>query len=97
VLTTTGVFSAHHPTDDSCDGEQLYALTPVSRLLVGPSNLNPLITMLLDTVGEVGLRKHHPRPATLETATFGLRTASVSWGNLRCMGANKNANAACAM
>jgi hypothetical protein len=38
-------------------------------------------------VGEVGLRKHHPRPATL--ATFGLRTASVSWGNFRCTGSNK--------
>jgi hypothetical protein len=30
-------------------------------------------------VGEVGLRKHRPRPATL--ATLGLRTASVSWEN----------------
>jgi hypothetical protein len=51
VLTTTGVFGAHHPAaDDGCDGrEQVYALTPVSRLLVGPSNMNPLTTLLLDT------------------------------------------------
>jgi hypothetical protein len=46
-------------------------------------------------VGEVGLRKPHPRPATL--ATFGPRTASVSWRNLRCTGANKNANTAYAV
>jgi hypothetical protein len=38
-------------------------------------------------VGEVGLRKHHPRSAT--PATFGLCTASVSWGSLRCTGANE--------
>jgi hypothetical protein len=39
------------------------------------------------TVGEAGLRKHHPRSAT--PATFGLCTASVSWGSLRCTGANE--------
>jgi hypothetical protein len=38
-------------------------------------------------VGEVGLRKHHPRSAT--PATFGLCTVSVSWGSLRCTGANE--------
>jgi hypothetical protein len=32
-------------------------------------------------VGEVGLRKPRPRPATL--TTFGQRMASVSWRNLR--------------
>jgi hypothetical protein len=39
------------------------------------------------TVGEVGLRNHHPRSAT--PATFGLRTVSVSWGSLRRTGADE--------
>jgi hypothetical protein len=39
------------------------------------------------TVGEVGLRKHHPRPDAL--ATFGLGTVSVSRGSFRCTGANE--------
>jgi hypothetical protein len=43
-------------------------------------------------VGEVGLRKPHPRPATL--TTFGPRTASVSQRNLRGTGVNRNANTA---
>jgi hypothetical protein len=39
------------------------------------------------TVGEVGLRKHHPRSAT--PATFGLGTVLVSRGSFRCTGANE--------
>jgi hypothetical protein len=50
-------------------------------------HVRPPVPFVRRRVGEVGLRKHHPRPATL--ATFGLRTASVLWGNLRCTGANK--------
>jgi hypothetical protein len=41
----------------------------------------------LRSVGEVGLRRHHPRSAT--PATFGLCTVSVSWVSLRCTGANE--------
>jgi hypothetical protein len=54
----------------------------VWELVEPPPNCKPI-----GTVGEVGLRKHHPPSATL--ATFGLSTASVSWGSLRCTGANK--------
>ncbi|PUZ65188.1 hypothetical protein GQ55_3G203500 [Panicum hallii var. hallii] len=49
VLTTTGVLSARHPADGG--GERAYGLTPASRLLVaGPSNLSPMMTLLLDGV-----------------------------------------------
>jgi hypothetical protein len=44
------------------------------------------------SVGEVGFQKPHPRSTTL--TTFGPRTTSVSRRNLRCTGANKNANTA---
>jgi hypothetical protein len=50
------------------------------------AGLNMLISSC-DVVGEVGLRKHHPRSAT--PATFGLRTVSVSWGSLRRTGADE--------
>jgi hypothetical protein len=43
-------------------------------------------------VGEVDLRKPRPRPAML--MTFGPRTTSVSRGNLRGTGVNRNANTA---
>jgi hypothetical protein len=43
-------------------------------------------------VGKVGLRKPHPRLATL--TTFGPHTASVSQRNLHGTGVNKNANTA---
>jgi hypothetical protein len=59
--------------------------------LIGPTPsrwmYRSCVRPLYVTVGEVGLRKHHPRSAT--PATFGLCTASVSWGSLRCTGANE--------
>ncbi|KAL6609664.1 hypothetical protein ACP70R_039633 [Stipagrostis hirtigluma subsp. patula] len=50
VLTVTGIFTVvqHHPSDGAAAAEPVYALTPVSRLLVGRSqNLAPLTTMIL--------------------------------------------------
>ncbi|KAL6655787.1 hypothetical protein ACP70R_006613 [Stipagrostis hirtigluma subsp. patula] len=44
VLTSIGVFDAQHQPG-SC--EPVYALTPMSRLLVGPNNLVPITAMLL--------------------------------------------------
>ncbi|RLM98069.1 O-methyltransferase ZRP4-like [Panicum miliaceum] len=45
VLAATGILSAQSP---SGGGEPLYALTPVSRLLVGSQNLAPFTAMILD-------------------------------------------------
>jgi hypothetical protein len=50
-------------------------------------SLRKSLENLVAGVGEVGLRKHHPRSVTL--ATFGLYTVSVSWGSLRYTGTNK--------
>ena len=46
VLTVSGVFGTEH----SADGEAVYTLTPVSRLLVGSANMFPIINMLLDPI-----------------------------------------------
>ena len=46
VLAATGVLSADK--SPSGGGEPVYALTPVSRLLVGSQNLAPFTTMILD-------------------------------------------------
>jgi hypothetical protein len=56
------------------------------------STTSPRAGSLLTTVGEVGLRKPHPRSATL--TTFGPHAASASRRNLRGAGVNRKANTA---
>jgi hypothetical protein len=78
------------PSFDACDvARPPPCLTIVPSMEEGRSASVATVILELHAVfvGEVGLRKHHPRSATL--ATFGLSTASVSWGSLHCTGANK--------
>ncbi|CAL5004941.1 unnamed protein product [Urochloa decumbens] len=45
VLTVTGIFSiAKNPAED---GDHVYGLTPASRLLAGPQNLTPTLSLIL--------------------------------------------------
>ncbi|XP_062230394.1 O-methyltransferase ZRP4-like [Phragmites australis] len=48
VLSVTGIFNIQQPANDG--GEQVYGLTPASQLLVGASNLTPLMTLVLDSI-----------------------------------------------
>ncbi|KAG2618138.1 O-methyltransferase ZRP4-like [Panicum virgatum] len=48
VLAATGVLSADQSPSGSGDDEPVYALTPVSRLLVDSQNLAPLAAMVLN-------------------------------------------------
>ncbi|CAL4993547.1 unnamed protein product [Urochloa decumbens] len=48
VLATTNVFSMQHPSPSADGSEPVYALTPVSRLLLGSQT--PLTAMVLDPI-----------------------------------------------
>ncbi|CAO2193942.1 unnamed protein product [Urochloa humidicola] len=83
VLTATGVFTTvdHQLPSSTADGAELvYALTPTSRLLVGPGSLVPITAMtlhpaLVSSFFELGawLRRELPDPCI-----FKLRTARLS-------------------
>ena len=73
VLAATGVLSADQSPSGSGDGEPVYALTPVSRLLVDSQNLAPLAAMVLNPTFvspffELGtwFRKELPGPCLFE-------------------------------